>query len=248
VADASFGMPLINVGTGGRGHASFISNPVANSAVRDKTSWGVLKLTLHPDSFDYAFLPAANGAFTDVGTGACHDKPEGGPVEPPPGGPALTFGADADTYVAKKAPNTNYGSKATLLTDVEPMNGAYLKFTVSGVEGTVTGARLRLWVANGTANGPTLYPTDASWSEPAVTWNNRPVRTGAAVDDLGSVKAGQFVELDVSGVVAGNGTFSFELAPASKDGADFASGEATNADRRPQLLLAVAVPASVEAG
>jgi hypothetical protein len=127
------------------------------------------------------------------------------------------------------------------------VNGAYLKFTVSGLEGAVTGARLRLWVSNGSGNGPTLYPTQASWSEPTLTWNNRPARTGGAVDDLGSVKAGRFVEFDAGGVVGGNGTFSFELAPGSKDGADFASGEATTADRRPQLLVDVA-PAVVAAG
>jgi hypothetical protein len=255
VADPDFGLPLINVGTGGRGHAGFIKTPKANSVMRDDTSWGVLKLTLHSDSFDYAFLPIAGSKFTDAGTGVCHDKPEGGSEEPGGGDPGggepgggseppteRSFEADADAYVAKTSPKTNYGSKPTLLTDGDPINGSYLRFTVSGLEGTVNSARLRLWGTNGSGNGPTVYPTAIPWSESAVTWNTRPARTGPVLDDLGSVKAGQFVDLDVSGVVDGNGTFSFELAAGSTDGADFASSEASTAGQRPQLILDVTPP------
>lgn len=258
VADPDFGLPLINVGTGGRGHAGFIKTPKANSVKRDDTSWGVLKLTLHADGFDYAFLPIAGSKFTDAGTGMCHDKPGGGSEDPggedpggeDPGGEdpepptEVSFGAEADTYVAKTSPKTNYGSKPTLLSDADPVNGAYLRFTVSGVEGTVDSARLRLWVTNASGNGPAVYPTAASWSESAATWNVRPARTGPVLDDLGSVNAGRFVDLDVSDVVNGNGTFSFELAAGSKDGADFASRESSTADQRPQLIVNVTPPPS----
>ncbi len=250
-ADPDFGMPLFNVGTGGRGHASF-KTPVANSLVRDNKSWGVLKLTLHADSYDFAFVPVAGAKFTDTGSRACHGAPSADPGDgDPPSDTALSFAPLADASVIKGSPGTNYGSSSTLLTDASPVNGAFLRFTVSGVAGTVTRARLRLWVTNGSGNGPSVYPTtlglgstnDPSWPESTVTWSNRPTRTGPALDNLGSVGASRFVELDVTGAVTGDGDYGFELGDGSTDGTDFSSGEASTTSRRPQLIVDVAPPA-----
>jgi chitodextrinase len=58
------------VGTGGSSHYNFAS-PVSNSEVRDNTSFGVLKLTLHPGSYDWQFVPIAGASFTDSGSGSC---------------------------------------------------------------------------------------------------------------------------------------------------------------------------------
>ena len=41
------------------------------SEVRENQTYGVLKLTLHPDSYDWQFL-AAEGTFKDEGSGKCH--------------------------------------------------------------------------------------------------------------------------------------------------------------------------------
>jgi 3',5'-cyclic AMP phosphodiesterase CpdA len=82
-ADAAYGLRLINVGTGGRGHAGFKA-PVANSVVRNGKSWGVLKLTLHGRSYDFAFLPVAGAKFTDAGSASCHGRPPAArPAAPP---------------------------------------------------------------------------------------------------------------------------------------------------------------------
>jgi acid phosphatase type 7 len=40
--------------------------------VRNNTTFGVLKLTLHPTSYDWVFVPIAGQSFTDTGTTACH--------------------------------------------------------------------------------------------------------------------------------------------------------------------------------
>ena len=48
---------------------------VPNSVVHNSNTYGVLKLTLHPMSFDWQFLPDAqsgNGTFTDAGSRSCH--------------------------------------------------------------------------------------------------------------------------------------------------------------------------------
>ena len=58
------------VGTGGRDHALFdMAQP--NSEVRNADTFGVLRLTLHPNSYDWQFLPIAGQTFTDKGSGAC---------------------------------------------------------------------------------------------------------------------------------------------------------------------------------
>ena len=46
-----------------------------NSEVRNGGTYGVLKLTLHADSYDWRFVPEAGKAFTDSGTSACHGAP-----------------------------------------------------------------------------------------------------------------------------------------------------------------------------
>jgi hypothetical protein len=64
------------VGTGGRNLTPFVSNPQytnpANSEVRNNTTFGVLKVTLHPGSYDWVFVPIAGQSFTDTGSGNCH--------------------------------------------------------------------------------------------------------------------------------------------------------------------------------
>ena len=60
------------VGTGGADEGSYpFGTPVANSEVRKSTTHGVLKLTLHPGSYDWQFVPAAGSSFTDSGSGSC---------------------------------------------------------------------------------------------------------------------------------------------------------------------------------
>jgi hypothetical protein len=59
------------VGTGGRDLYNF-GKTLPTSEVREDTSFGVLKLTLHPDSYDWQFIPVAGGTFTDSGSAPCH--------------------------------------------------------------------------------------------------------------------------------------------------------------------------------
>jgi acid phosphatase type 7 len=58
------------VGTGGAALYSFLTiRP--NSEVRSNDTWGVLKLTLHPTSYDWEFIPVPGQTFRDSGTGNC---------------------------------------------------------------------------------------------------------------------------------------------------------------------------------
>ncbi|MEK6275747.1 MAG: DNRLRE domain-containing protein, partial [Actinomycetota bacterium] len=78
--DNARGIRSFVVGSGGANHTSFVTT-AQNSEVRNDSTFGVLKLTLHENSYDWVFQPEAGAAFTDSGTSACH-----GPIpdnEPP---------------------------------------------------------------------------------------------------------------------------------------------------------------------
>ena len=69
--DPARGIREFVVGTGGRSHYSF-GTIRANSQVRNPDTFGVLKLTLHPTSYDWQFVPEAGKSFSDSGTSNCH--------------------------------------------------------------------------------------------------------------------------------------------------------------------------------
>ena len=85
-ADPDFGLRQFTVGTGGRSHQLF-KTVLPNSEVRNGGTYGVIKLGLHPDSYDWQFVPEAGKTFTDSGSTACHGAPprpaaDAGPIVP----------------------------------------------------------------------------------------------------------------------------------------------------------------------
>ena len=71
IPDGDRGIQQFVVGTGGS-HFSPPGTVKPNSAVRNQTAYGVLKLTLHDTSYDWEFVPEAGASFTDSGAGNCH--------------------------------------------------------------------------------------------------------------------------------------------------------------------------------
>ncbi len=71
VSDAIRGLREFIIGSGGANHTTLVTTAV-NSEVRNTDTYGVLKLTLHPTSYDWQFVPEAGKTFTDSGTGVCH--------------------------------------------------------------------------------------------------------------------------------------------------------------------------------
>jgi calcineurin-like phosphoesterase family protein len=70
-ADPERGIREFVVGTGGKSHYPIL-DPLPNSEVHNDKTYGVLKLTLHPKSYEWRFLSAAGGEFTDSGEDQCH--------------------------------------------------------------------------------------------------------------------------------------------------------------------------------
>ena len=69
--DKTRGIRQFVVGTGGAFFTS-LGSPKPNSQVRSPSTYGVLKLTLHPTSYDWRFVPEAGKSFTDSGSDQCH--------------------------------------------------------------------------------------------------------------------------------------------------------------------------------
>ena len=65
------GLREIVVGTGGATLYPF-GTPKSTSQVRNNTAYGVLKLTLSSNSYDWQFVPAGSATFTDSGSTNCH--------------------------------------------------------------------------------------------------------------------------------------------------------------------------------
>ncbi|MBI3047699.1 MAG: metallophosphoesterase [Acidobacteria bacterium] len=69
--DAARGIRQFTAGTGGAPLTPFaVIRP--NSEVRDNSAWGVLRLTLRADGYEWQFVPVAAQAFSDRGSGTCH--------------------------------------------------------------------------------------------------------------------------------------------------------------------------------
>ncbi len=149
-----------------------------------------------------------------------------------------TFVAEADARVEGEHPDANFGMDHGLVVDNEPLVESYLRFVVQGVPGAAHTAKLRLYVYNGSFNGPAIFATGNTWSETDITWRNRPAPSSAVVDDKDALPANGWVEYDVTPVITGNATYSFVLIPTSSDGTDFYARE--GGGFQPELVLTFA--------
>jgi hypothetical protein len=159
------------------------------------------------------------------------------PATPPPTSGEVQLLPTADVMAREAYPTQNFGAATTLSADDAPRETSYLRFDVQGVMGSVTRARLRLYVTNGTSDGPLVHMASSGWNEGQVTWNTRPFMSGEGISSLASFTVGTWVEYDVTELVQGNGEVNFGLRPISTDGAGFASREDSTAARRPRLIV-----------
>jgi hypothetical protein len=71
IAEPSRGIREFVVGTGGGIVGYPIGTPLATSEVINNATYGVLKLTLNTNSYDWEFVPVAGQTFTDSGSALC---------------------------------------------------------------------------------------------------------------------------------------------------------------------------------
>ncbi len=136
-----------------------------------------------------------------------------------PASTTYTFNPTDDAHVRDAATTTNYGSDTTL--QVRGTGGAagayepYLKFTVTGLVGTVTGVTLRLQnSATANRNGRNVcvfrVPT-TTWTEGAITWATKPASDATSLACVVGDQAAGPIDYAVTAAVPGPGIYAFRL-------------------------------------
>jgi len=139
----------------------------------------------------------------------------------------------ADALIRWNKATTNFGT-LTYLRTRSGQYRSYVKFTVSGLSGPASSAKLRLWVTDASSTAGSAYLVASTWTETGITWNNAPVITGSPLSTIGSAPLGTWVEFNLGAAITGNGTYSFAISGGSTDAVDFASREAAN---QPTLVI-----------
>jgi hypothetical protein len=248
--DTARGIREFVIGTGGA-NLTEIEAFAANSEVHDTETYGVLKLTLHPTSYDWQFVAEAGKTFTDAGTEKCHgDPPVSTPVAltqmaipstavlPTLATTAVTFSPVADAYISKPKPNLNFGTSNMLRVYGGPLGASYLRFEVNDLPGTVARATLRLYTHSPSNAGYQVHAvTDNTWNESTITYGNAPP-IGDLITESEPFPAKQWTSVDLTPLVKANGTYSIVLITFDGSPLSLASRNAIS-PYRPQLVVDV---------
>jgi hypothetical protein len=176
--DTARGIREFIVGTGGADHTSIVSI-AANSEVRDASTFGVMKLTLHSTSYDWQFVPEAGKTFTDSGTTACHGT--GAPTSTPTATPTFT-----PTTFASSTPTVT-ATPTALVSSTPTATVTLTTLTSSTSTATVTPTTLSSPTSTATATdtptigpSPTFTPTATSTFTPTLGSSPTPTNTATA--------------------------------------------------------------------
>jgi hypothetical protein len=166
----------------------------------------------------------------------------------------VSFTPTADAYVKSNAPTDNFGTTThlRLRQSSNMIMRSYLKFTVTGVSGSVQSARLRLKVTQAGDNGGSVFlvsdnylDNSGPWTETGLNYDNAPEISGTPLSSVSSVTKDQTVEFEVTPVISGNSTYSFGLENNSSDIVHYSSKEGETA---PELVIQFVEAASLLSG
>jgi hypothetical protein len=148
-ADPAQGIRQFVVGTGGRSLISF-GAVQANSKVRIADTYGVIKLTLHPEGYEWQFVTAPGGMEADSGSASCHGATTTGTsTTGTTGTTTATTGASTGTTNGDTTGASTTGV-ATTAGDSTSANDGVIRETIpEGRELPNTGGLLSLLVAAG---------------------------------------------------------------------------------------------------
>jgi glucose/arabinose dehydrogenase/PKD repeat protein len=248
---------VVTAGGGGGGSmpaAAFSASPVSGNAPLevafadastgapagwewDFTNDGTVDATVSSPTFTYA----APGSYTvrlRVENGAGSDeevKTDYISVGAAPGSSPVTFTPVEDAFVRSNYPGERAGLQPTLRVyrSGSTETHSYLRFELAGLSGPVASARLRLFVVAGGAVGGSVFGVaDTAWQEETITWPARPPMAGVG-RAIGPTSAGGWVEVDVTGLVAGNGPVGFGI----KEGAAKSWYSSKEGTQPPQLVV-----------
>ncbi len=145
-----------------------------------------------------------------------------------------TFNPVADAYVNSAYPSTNYGTSTALRADSSPIVNSYLRFSVSGLTGTVQKVTLQVYANSSLSTGITASRVaDNTWGETTITYSNAPA-IGTAINSSTAITGGTWISIDVTAYITGNGTYSLVLTSTNATALSMGSRESTNP---PKLVI-----------
>lgn len=135
---------------------------------------------------------------------------------------SLTFTPTDDTWVNQDEPDRVFGAYNFLRVRTHlGGNGrfSFLKFSVSGITGPITSAKLRLRSQDLPIERFGIYRiTSNAWSEETLTWNTAPLSHDWFSGEQNGWAAGAWREFDVTAALAGNGPITLGLATGQNVG------------------------------
>jgi hypothetical protein len=125
-----------------------------------------------------------------------------------------------DVTVAPSTPTTVYADPTDLAVEAGD-NQAYLKFVVPPIDGKVTKAVLFMHTrpesySNG-AGGEVHAVSSNAWSEGTLTFSTKPEASPTSLGRIGPAEVDQTVSLELTGAIAGPGTYSFAVISPATD-------------------------------
>jgi len=112
---------------------------------------------------------------------------------------------------------------------------SYLRFDISGLNGRpIQQVLLRLWANTGSNRGIIVRSVNDDWSEGEVTFQNAPDPEGKSIKS-GRFSGGDWITLDVTSLVKGEGSLNLILLTTDKTQSNMASRE--TGDHAPQLIV-----------
>jgi hypothetical protein len=168
-----------------------------------------------------------------------------------------TFNVSEDTFLSSIAPNTEYGSDTkislcgngtnTCSVDSSDEKRGLVKYVVSGMPAgsVITSAKIRYYTQNTNASSFGFkVVTDNTWTEADANWTNSNAltTTGSTYTSPAGTSVGWY-EVDITGAVSGNGTYSFYVYNTDTTSSRISTKETTSpASTGSQLLLESYVP------
>jgi hypothetical protein len=109
-----------------------------------------------------------------------------------------------------------------------------LRFTVQGLNGTVTRVTLRIFANSGSNSGvAAIAVTNNTWTESTINYNNAPP-LGSSLGSSGSVTAGTWISIDITAYITGDGTYNLALTTPGSTAISLGSRQSSNI---PQLVV-----------
>jgi hypothetical protein len=174
----------------------------------------------------------------------------------PTTGATVEFAPEADTYMYKVYPTTNYGAAPGFDVGGAPYDRvSYLRFNVAGLPNgaVINDAKLKLVAKDASAvTGGTIRkftPTVPDWAETQPTWNNPLGGSDGSGDlaTLGPVTVNNtYLFAGLTAAIPVNGRVTFVIRSAADDGVSYYSREYSGAAQRPVLQVTYSVPETIQ--